>query len=123
MVLRDEAVLGQSLPHDKLRLHAVGADGGHAEVFLLAVKGIAVAVHVEGKRAAEDGVPVPAHALQKAGQLPVVAAEGDIEHVVARHETEGVGGVRPSARPCGEQKQRHQRGQNPFSQVCHIVIV
>ena len=94
MVPGDETFLFDSAAHDKFRLHPVGTDGGHPQVFLFVVKGIAVAVHVERKTAAEYDVLVPAHTFQQPGKLPFVAVKRHIEHILLWYETEGVGGVR-----------------------------
>ena len=94
MVLCDETFFLNSAAHDEFRLHPVGTDGGYPQVFPFAVKGIAVAVHIERKTAAEYAVLVPAHAFQQPGKLPVVAVKRHIEHILLWYETEGVGGVR-----------------------------
>ena len=122
MAAGDETCFRHSAAHDKFRLHAVGTDGGHPQVIPLAAEGIAVAVHVERKRAAEYAVLVAAHAFQQPGKLRAVAVERDIEHVLLRHETEGVCGVRP-LRGRGQRQEEHQQeGGYPSFQFFHIVI-
>ena len=94
MVPGDETFLFDPAAHNEFRFHTVGTDGGYPQVFLFAVKGIAVAVHVERKTAAEYAVLVPAHAFQQPGKFLVIVAPRHIEHILLWHETEGVGGVR-----------------------------
>ena len=94
MVPGDETFLFDSAAHNEFRFHPVGTDCGHPQVSLFAVKGIAVAVHIEWKTAAEYAVLVPAHAFQQPGKLLVIVAPRYIEHILLWHETEGVGGVR-----------------------------
>ena len=95
MVLRDEAVFRQPLTGDEFGLYAVGAQPGSPQVCLTAAFGMAVTVHAEGHGAGPDFVIVSLHAVFQPFQFRLVAAEGNIEHIVRGDEAEHVGGVRP----------------------------
>ena len=93
VVVGDEVVFVQPLPGDQFRLHAVGARpcGGQACLFRLA--GVAVSVHIERQPPAHDIRLVALYALQEALQFAPVSLPWHIEHVLLRHEAEGVGRV------------------------------
>ena len=67
MVLSDETFFFDSAAHDKFRFHAFGADGGDTQVFSFAVKGMAVAIHMDRQFAIEYLFSVALDVLQQTG--------------------------------------------------------
>ena len=90
MVSRREVCLGEPAAENQLGLHAVRTRFGHREV--LGLRGLrgAVAVDQDGNRAVGYGRAVPGDAGEQAVEFGAVAVPRDVEHVVTRHEAEGI---------------------------------
>ena len=90
MVARDEAVFRQFLSYNQFGLHAVGADLRHGDIFRLVLPCRAVAVHIERQLAVEDIRSVIPDTLLQSGQLCVIAAVRNIEHIPVGDEAESI---------------------------------
>ena len=90
MVAGDEILLFYFRSCNQLGFHTVGTDLCRGKVLGLAVKGVAVAVNIKRSLSGENVGPVLLHALHQPFQFRIVASVRNIEHILLRHEAEGV---------------------------------